>query len=564
MKNRDKIKIKNFRSLKNIELELKPISLLFGPNGSGKSSFIKALMFFYENTQNLFDKRIIKWKLQDICDLENFHQTVLNNDEKNDIVIEYNTIITNSDIDEFIKSEVRRDINNDIFDSDEKIFLDKYLSDEFKEGIENGINIETVDNNFELKFNDIFQVLEKELAPEDLKQEYEILIRLTIKYENNKAMSYITIEEINTATIFENISSFIMKDLNINYTDLLFKEIELNNKFYYAMQYYFARYKEIPSFRTAFLYFLDLSFSNRENPRFRSKYRKEDLIFLYKIANKCYKILTLVNIIAINRIKSYWLPTTRKRPLHNYKQENNSKIIDDYYGLLLKSLENEFVSAVKKTKQGESHESEPNPLFINNFLKVLSNLYGKDFNFERIIYDVEKKSFFVKESERIYNLAEGSSGLMQILPVLIKMIERINYKLGNEILYVFENGINESSEKSYYKKLIIEQPELHLHPRLQSILAKYFVKNIYHQDYAKDFIIETHSEHLVRKLQVLIAKGELDKDDVAVYYFDNKNNSTNIKKMEFEDNGFFKEPWPYGFFDDSYNLTKELLRANKN
>ena len=34
--------------------------------------------------------------------------------------------------------------------------------------------------------------------------------------------------------------------------------------------------------------------------------------------------------------------------------------------------------------------------------------------------------------------------------------------------------------------------------------------------------------------------------------------------MELEDNGFFKEPWPDGFFDDSYNLARELIYARKN
>jgi len=76
--------------------------------------------------------------------------------------------------------------------------------------------------------------------------------------------------------------------------------------------------------------------------------------------------------------------------------------------------------------------------------------------------------------------------------------------------------------------------------------------------------IETHSEHLIRKIQVLIANGELDRDKVSVMYFDNNEGSTKIKKMEIEENGFFKEPWPYGFFDDSANLSWELLTANKN
>ncbi|MBK6915235.1 MAG: DUF3696 domain-containing protein [Ignavibacteriales bacterium] len=80
------------------------------------------------------------------------------------------------------------------------------------------------------------------------------------------------------------------------------------------------------------------------------------------------------------------------------------------------------------------------------------------------------------------------------------------------------------------------------------------------------YIIETHSEHIIRKIQVLIAQGKLSKEKVAVYYFDKdeKTGITSIKEMEMEDNGFFKEPWPDGFFDDSYNLARELIYARKN
>ena len=82
----------------------------------------------------------------------------------------------------------------------------------------------------------------------------------------------------------------------------------------------------------------------------------------------------------------------------------------------------------------------------------------------------------------------------------------------------------------------------------------------------RNFIIETHSEHIIRKVQVLIANGKLDKDRVAVYYFDKdeKSGITSVRKMELEDNGFFKEPWPDGFFDDSFNLSMELLTAKRN
>ena len=40
-----KIRIKNFKSLEDVEIEMNQLTFLFGPNSSGKSSFIKAMMF---------------------------------------------------------------------------------------------------------------------------------------------------------------------------------------------------------------------------------------------------------------------------------------------------------------------------------------------------------------------------------------------------------------------------------------------------------------------------------------------------------------------------------------
>jgi predicted ATPase len=121
----------------------------------------------------------------------------------------------------------------------------------------------------------------------------------------------------------------------------------------------------------------------------------------------------------------------------------------------------------------------------------------------------------------------------------------------------------------------IEQPELHLHPKMQSRLARVFRNGLYRNltDETNNesemrnentFLIETHSEHLVRGLQLLIAKKRLNQNDVAVYYVEkNPLGSSSIKKMPIDESGFFTEPWPEGFFDQAYLQTLELL-AGKN
>ena len=79
-------------------------------------------------------------------------------------------------------------------------------------------------------------------------------------------------------------------------------------------------------------------------------------------------------------------------------------------------------------------------------------------------------------------------------------------------------------------------------------------------------MIETHSEHLIRKLQVLVADPDVPilSDQVAIYYVDkDKMGNSYIDKMELCNNGQFKKPWPSGFFDKNYELTRLLMKANQ-
>jgi predicted ATPase len=104
---------------------------------------------------------------------------------------------------------------------------------------------------------------------------------------------------------------------------------------------------------------------------------------------------------------------------------------------------------------------------------------------------------------------------------------------------------------------MIEEPESHLHPKLQSLLADFFADA--YKTFGIHFIIETHSEYLIRKLQYLIAKKEIKKEDVAIYYFDQDPTKEDyIRKMEIDDNGFMKGDFGEGFFDEASRLISDL------
>jgi len=100
----------------------------------------------------------------------------------------------------------------------------------------------------------------------------------------------------------------------------------------------------------------------------------------------------------------------------------------------------------------------------------------------------------------------------------------------------------------------IEQPEVHIHPRLQAEVGGLLadcVKRNGHQ-----FLVETHSEHLVLRLLKLIRVGELDPSDVAVIHVRRGPRGSIAERIEIEPDGSFTRDWPGGFFPERL---KELL-----
>jgi AAA15 family ATPase/GTPase len=106
----------------------------------------------------------------------------------------------------------------------------------------------------------------------------------------------------------------------------------------------------------------------------------------------------------------------------------------------------------------------------------------------------------------------------------------------------------------------LQQPELHLHPALQSELADVFISEV-NKKIDKTFIIETHSEHLLLRLLRRIRDSEknlptssylpLTTSDISIYYFDPQiSGGTVVSRQLVTPLGDFYNDWPRGFFSD--------------
>jgi hypothetical protein len=100
--------------------------------------------------------------------------------------------------------------------------------------------------------------------------------------------------------------------------------------------------------------------------------------------------------------------------------------------------------------------------------------------------------------------------------------------------------------------LLIEQPEIHIHPRLQAELGSLLAECI-KPPFENQFIIETHSEHLMLRLQKLIRKGELKPEDISVIYVDRGTEGSKCFHLRLDEEGDFIDEWPDGFFEEDFN-----------
>ncbi|WP_417503904.1 DUF3696 domain-containing protein [Microbacterium sp.] len=102
--------------------------------------------------------------------------------------------------------------------------------------------------------------------------------------------------------------------------------------------------------------------------------------------------------------------------------------------------------------------------------------------------------------------------------------------------------------------ILIEQPEIHLHPAMQADLADLMIESAEEGGRANQIIAETHSESLMLRVQRRIREGRLSPDDVAVLYVDqDAQGSAVVQRLRLDVNGDFLDSWPHGFFAERFD-----------
>ncbi|MCY1669304.1 AAA family ATPase [Rhizobium sp. SL86] len=185
------------------------------------------------------------------------------------------------------------------------------------------------------------------------------------------------------------------------------------------------------------------------------------------------------------------------------------------------------------------------PMFLNSlskrqideFSSWVKHLFGYGVNVSRQTGHI---SINLTDGGMESNIVDVGYGVSQILPVL------------GQIWWAKNRPPNRSNPPPL-SILAIEQPELHLHPAHQALLADALTSGI--EGGSKQpgpqmrYVVETHSETLINRLGEFIASKRLLPSDVQVVLFEPRDASslTSVRTVGFDDDGSLVD-WPYGFF----------------
>jgi predicted ATPase len=255
----------------------------------------------------------------------------------------------------------------------------------------------------------------------------------------------------------------------------------------------------------------------------REKYYKTNEIKLEKSISRYFDVISFNNkniVRKLSRIKYVGPIREGAKRYYEYNKENYREVgrFGEACAYILFQYNNEI------TKKQE-------------LLKWLG-IFGlaDDFKIKLIPDHPELFALEFKEKDKDYyiNYADACFGLSQLLPLLVQSV------------YSSEDDL-----------IIIEQPELHLNPCLESLLADFFVDMI---DNKKCLIIETHSEYLLLRLRTYIKRGRISNKQTALYFTENNEGSSTIRKINIDENGCFPDnDWPKGFFGEA--LAENLMFA---
>ena len=229
----------------------------------------------------------------------------------------------------------------------------------------------------------------------------------------------------------------------------------------------------------------------------------------------------------------YYLRPLRENPRHQYTWAGAKP--DDVGQRGEKAIDALLASGQTKISRGKGRPKLTLEEYVAYWLKQLGLIH--EFHVKPIAQNSNLYEVWVQKNPggASVRITDVGFGVSQILPVLV-------------LCYY-------SPKRSI---VLLEQPEIHLHPSAQSGLADVFIDAI--KTRKIQIILESHSEHLLRRLQRRIAEEQFSKDDIALYFCDIKHGVSQLKPLELDLLGNITN-WPKDFFGDSFGEIAATAKA---
>ena len=179
----------------------------------------------------------------------------------------------------------------------------------------------------------------------------------------------------------------------------------------------------------------------------------------------------------------------------------------------------------------------------NEVVRKKVNQWFKNFNLAINVSTLEDviHKLKVRQNSLSLDITDVGFGISQVLPVIVQGFLSRNSSL-----------------------TIIEQPEIHLHPKMQADLADLFIDIVYENNkLVKSLLIETHSEYLLKRLRRRMSEGDkISPEEVAIYFIHpkNENDTARIDEKNISSEGAFE--WPQDFY--AGELLKDTVEFIKN
>lgn len=218
-------------------------------------------------------------------------------------------------------------------------------------------------------------------------------------------------------------------------------------------------------------------------------------------------------------------------------------------GAVLKSGDNQdgLLNSVRYLK-GEGVFEKANHMTLAFIKKWLSSESGFGIAEDIRVKGFENEVFTIEllgDDEKWQHLGDYGLGTQRLFELILSISRIIHHY--------------QKVKESYKPLLLVEEPEVHIHPAWQSKLTDFFYQ--VNQEHSLRFIVETHSEYIIRQTQLIGLEKDLFKKSIGqnpfnVTYFDKKDGPY---MMKYEEDGNFDRDFGNGFYDVVDDIAMEIF-----